>query len=215
MNWVHGTLPDLETLSPSKFQSSPPSSSSQSRPSFGYETADSPALTRFPESEIDAQLILHGPYAPNYPGWSFRHTQQFAYHLWHHFILNRIDIATKGALKSERDIGPEDVWGRNSSFNLEARKYVTREVLEDWRRHRIWELESKFELIGGGGGGVLEDKDVREFERLTGINMDGEYLNNGGGVGAGGRVKGVIEGIGAKGLAKKVKQGKGLERERG
>ena len=114
LRWIHGTLP-----------------------------------TNAAESPSTVEHRLHGRDAPDAPGWSFERSQQFGYHLWHSALKRRCSVATGGDLKSPDQITPgasrprcalaeltiatDDVLARDSSFNLHMRRYVTPELVRDWR----------------------------------------------------------------------------------
>lgn len=88
------------------------------------------------ENSEDIEALQHGELAPDLPGFRLEWTGQFAYHMWHHLLDERISIATDGLLKSASDLTPEDTLHRDSSFNRVARKYLSPNVLK-----RYWNFK--------------------------------------------------------------------------
>lgn len=158
LKWVHGTL----QKSPSKRPVLPPPVASRPSRPVNPEGMDDlpPPSSRFrmtlaelrrplPSSEYvseegseDIEKLQHGESAPDLPGFGLESTGQYAYHMWHHLLEERISIATDGLLKSTNDLTPEDCLNRDSSFNRVARKYLTPDVLRRYRDFKTRDLSN-------------------------------------------------------------------------
>ncbi|GAA96051.1 glycosyltransferase family 32 protein [Mixia osmundae IAM 14324] len=80
----------------------------------------------------DPEELQHGMRAPESPGWSFKHTEQFAYHMWHHILRARIGWATGGDLPQEHMLDPDDIIHRDSSYNRIVRDYLDDDIMQRW-----------------------------------------------------------------------------------
>ncbi|WAQ82213.1 hypothetical protein PtA15_2A530 [Puccinia triticina] len=150
LKWVHGTL-QKPTGPPSSPAPVPPAKRPPMSNPEGTEGLQPPS-SRFrmtlaelgrplsgeylPEKADDIEALQHGELAPDLPGFRLEWTGQFAYHMWHHLLDERISIATDGLLNSASDLSPEDTLNRDSSFNRVARKYLSPTVLK-----RYWNFK--------------------------------------------------------------------------
>ncbi|EGG12249.1 family 32 glycoside hydrolase [Melampsora larici-populina 98AG31] len=85
---------------------------------------------------------VHGTLTETDPEPSPFKPNQFAYHMWHHLLDERISIATDDLLLSANQLGPEDALNRKSHFNLIAREYLSDSVLD---RFNDWKSKSKLD----------------------------------------------------------------------
>ncbi|KAG0148120.1 hypothetical protein CROQUDRAFT_655244 [Cronartium quercuum f. sp. fusiforme G11] len=84
----------------------------------------------------DLESKQHDENLPTQAGFDLESTGQFAYHMWHHLLDERISIATDELLKSANDLSPEDTLERDSSFNLIARKYLSNQLLDRYQLYQ-------------------------------------------------------------------------------
>lgn len=141
LRWIHGTLAKPSTPessdSPVNEKDTSAGGSNVSRDSNKRHSGESnalrsriplpPSLEKGPGDDIG--ILQRGDRAPNEAGFELELTGQFAYHMWHHLLDERISLATDGLLQSAADLGPEDALRRDSSFNRVARKYLTSGIL--------------------------------------------------------------------------------------
>ncbi|MBW0530430.1 hypothetical protein O181_070145 [Austropuccinia psidii MF-1] len=158
LKWVHGTLLQSSPPPSSRLQTKqkkiktheknlidsnnqpqnlPPPPTSRFR--LTLADLDRPLSSEFGQDDlVDIERLQHGELAPDLPGFGLESTGQFAYHMWHHLLDERISLATDGLLKSASDLSVEDTLNRDSSFNRVAKKYLTSEILK-----RYWKFKKQ------------------------------------------------------------------------
>lgn len=157
LKWIHGTLNASAVSSDGRHTSSvsndnpqdppaplsiremkpsrPPSKNLENESRNRRSFIDSnPTSRSYPGDELeeDIEIIQDGTNAPDQPGFRLEATGQFAYHMWHHLLEERISLATDGEITSIDGLDPIDSLTRDSSFNRVARKYLNEDIMKRW-----------------------------------------------------------------------------------